>query len=74
MTRTSIASGTWWLAAGVLLTACAAAPLGIRSQPVQLQIANPERLPLRLEVVVGDEVAPIRELGTEPAVLPPTQS
>ena len=68
MTRTPIASGTWWLAAGVLLTACAAAPLGIRPQPVQLQIANPERLPLRLEVVVGDEVAPIRELGTEPAV------
>lgn len=52
----------------MLLTACAAAPLGIPPLPVQLQIDNPERLPLRLEVVCGDEIAPVRELGTESTV------
>jgi formylglycine-generating enzyme required for sulfatase activity len=54
-----------WLALNtILLVGCAAAPLGLAPAPAHLDIANPERWPLRLATVIGDALVPCRELGS----------
>lgn len=52
------------LALSLLLAACQGTPLGRPPAQAHLQIANPERRPLRLSVVDGDTVRPLLELGT----------
>lgn len=52
------------LATCLLLAACHHVPLGQPAAQAHLQIANPERLPLRLSTVDGDVVRPLLELGT----------
>lgn len=69
MTRLlSIGSPLRGFAASSLLVGCAAAPLGLRPLPAQLHIANPERLVLRLDAVLGDEIVPCGELGGDAVV------
>jgi formylglycine-generating enzyme required for sulfatase activity len=56
------------LAASTLLAGCAAAPLGVEPGALQLQIDNPEQLPLAVDAVVGDELREIVRPGSAASI------